>query len=270
MKTGTLNRFEWLKAVNRSDLLARAKVTAAALAIEFCNDETGRLNPGLDTLADATGQSKESVKRAIRDLAKGGWLARIPGKWRGDKTQYTLLSPGKVIAISSVRTAAPMPPKKGGTDAPSHPEKAVTKHCDKGVTADPLPSISASERGSPVPQKGVRRDPSYNIAKQTMNKGARPAWDGFRNHRFRGNATDGPRLLFKDNDVHQLDGLSDWLADRGLPPLCQLPISEVAGKKRTLFALPYRDAPTDPARCSEAYDYFTTLMDAGALAYAAQ
>lgn len=246
MKTGTLNRFEWLKAVNRSDLLSRAKVTAAALAVEFCNDETGRLDPGLDTLADATGQTIDTVKRAIRDLTEGGWLARTEGRGRGNKTEYTLLSPGKVIAISSAKKGAPVHLEKGGTGA-----------------------LLSQEKGAPVHGKGGTGALSHNIAKQTLNKGERPAWDRFRNHQFAGNRDQGPRYLTKEDDWHKLNGWSDWLADRGLPPLCQLPISQRAVKK-TVFALPYRDAPTDPARCSEAYDYFTTLMDAGALAYAAQ
>lgn len=115
----TLNRFEWLKAVNRSDLLPRAKVVASALAIEFCNDETGRLDPGVKTLADATCQTVDTVKRAIRDLTDGGWLARTEGRGRGNKTEYTLLSPGKVIAISNTKKGAPVH-GKGGARAPSY------------------------------------------------------------------------------------------------------------------------------------------------------
>lgn len=120
MTAQTLNRFEWLKAVNRSDLLPRAKVAASALAIEFCNDRTGRLNPGVNTLADATGQTVDTVKRAIRDLTDSGWLGRTEGRGRGNKTEYTLLSPGKVIAMASTKKGAHMHQAKGGTHAPSH------------------------------------------------------------------------------------------------------------------------------------------------------
>ena len=34
-----LNRFEWAKAVNKSNLLDRAKSVAWALAVNFCNQE---------------------------------------------------------------------------------------------------------------------------------------------------------------------------------------------------------------------------------------
>lgn len=269
MKTGTLNRFEWLKAVNRSDLLPRAKVTAAALAIEFCNDETGQLNPGIERLAESTGQSPASVNRAIHDLKEGGWLATVEGGWRSKNAQYTLLTPGKVIAFSSAKSAAHSPQRKGGSGSFSGRETAVSSARKKPVTRDTQKSISASESLSPVCGKPITGDASYNIAKQTMNKGERSPWHRFRDYQFAGNRDQGPRYLTKEDDWHNLNGWSEWLANRGLPPLCQLPISEET-KKKTVFFLPYRDAPTDPARCNEAYDYFTNLMDAGALAYAAQ
>tara|TARA_R110002074_G_scaffold139328_8_gene284945 strand:+ start:2389 stop:2826 length:438 start_codon:yes stop_codon:yes gene_type:complete len=131
----TLNRFEWAKAVNRSDLLDRAKTVAWALAIEFCNDDTGRLDPSLTTLAEATGKTVDTVKRAIRDLTDGGWLARTEGRGRGNKTEYTLLSPGKVIAISSTKKGAPMHQTKGGTDAPLTKEKGAPVHGKGGTGA---------------------------------------------------------------------------------------------------------------------------------------
>jgi hypothetical protein len=245
MKAGSLNRFEWTKAINRSGLLLRAKVVACALAVEFCNEETGRLNPGLAALADATGQTLDTVKRAIRDLIEGGWLARTEGRGRGNKTSYTLLSPGNVISISAVKKGTPVHQLKGGTGAP------LTR-----------------QKGAPVHGKGGTRPTSYIKDKQSLEqKGGHP-WAAYEKHRFKGNVFDGPCLLPKASSWHDLNAWSDWLKERGFPKLCEMPISQ-RGAKDELFAVPYRKPPTDAERCSEAQAYFAALMSSGSAAYAA-
>jgi len=246
MSTQTLNRFEWLKAVNRADLLPRCTKFAAALAVEFYNDETGRLDPGVNTLAEATGQTVDTVKRAIRDLTDGGWLARTEGRGRGNKTEYTLLSPGRVIAISSTKKGAPMHQTKGGTHA----------HLTK-------------EKGAPVHGKGGTGALSYDKDKQTLNKeGANP--DRFRHHQFIGNATNGPRLI-ATNDQLKLNPWAEWLKAEGFPQLHSLGIKRTPEKGRNeYFALPYRSPPTDPMRNAEAREYFAVHLDQLGASYAAQ
>lgn len=246
MTAQMLNRFEWLKAVNRSDLLPRAKVVASALAIEFCNDETGRLDPGVKTLADAVGQTVDTVKRAIRDLTEGGWLARTEGRGRGNKTEYTLLSPGKVIAISSTKKGAAMHQTKGGTDAP------LTK-----------------EKGAPVLGKGGTDALSYNKAKQTLNKeGAYP--DRFRHHQFTGNAWTGPAVV-PATDHAALGEWGRWLKAEGFPALFEFPIKRSGPKKGSeYFALPWKRPPTDMERTDEARAYFSAMIEPEGLRYAAQ
>lgn len=246
MKAGNLNRFEWTKAVNRSELMLRAKVVAFALAVEFCNEETGRLDPGLSALADATGQTVDTVKRAIRDLTDAGWLARTEGRGRGNKTAYTLLSPGNVVSILTAKKGAPVHQVKGGTRAPL-----------------------SSEKGAPVHGKGGTRPTCYNKDKQSLEQRGQHPWSHYEKHRFKGNVFDGPCLLPKGSSWHDLNAWSDWLRDRGFPKLCDMPISQ-RGTKDTLFAVPYRKPPMDAQRCAEAEAYFTKLIDQTAATHAAQ
>ncbi|OCX64184.1 hypothetical protein BFP70_01315 [Thioclava sp. SK-1] len=246
MTAQTLNRFEWLKAVNRADLLPRCTKVAAALAVEFYNDKTGRLDPGVNTLADATGQTVDTVKRAIRDLTEGGWLARTEGRGRGNKTEYTLLSPGKVIAISSTRKGAPVHQTKGGRDAP------LTK-----------------EKGAPVRGKGGTGALSYNDAKQTLNKGgANP--DRFRHHQFTGNAWTGPAVV-PATEHAALAEWGRWLKAEGFPALSEFPIKGQGSKKGgEFFAFPWKRPPTDMERADEARAYFSAMIEPEGLRYAAQ
>jgi len=99
-----MNRFEWLKAVMRADLPDRAKSVATALALVFCNDETGQINPGYGAIADAIGGAHhDTIKRAVAALSEAGWLAlpegRKAGRGRGNAVSYILTSPGKVVPM---------------------------------------------------------------------------------------------------------------------------------------------------------------------------
>jgi len=101
VRSASINRFEWLKAVTQCDgLMPISKVIATALAIQFANDETGQINPSVPTLASYVKTSKDTIKRGIRALVKAGWLDRSEGRGRGNHTNYTLCSPGKVVSIS--------------------------------------------------------------------------------------------------------------------------------------------------------------------------
>ncbi len=112
-----MNRFEWLKAVLQDgDLPDRAKTIASVLAVQFANDDTGQINPSASTLADYIGASKDTVKRAVADLVAAGWIARTEGRGAGNRTQYTLLSPGKVVPFTGQKKGAELhlwPSKKG-------------------------------------------------------------------------------------------------------------------------------------------------------------
>ena len=107
-----INRLEWLKAVLQAEVTDRAKGLASALAIQFDNDQTGQINPGLDTLCACLRMGEDTVRRAIADLPSGGWLGRILGRGRDNKSVFVLLSPDIVVARRPVRNAEQAAPKR--------------------------------------------------------------------------------------------------------------------------------------------------------------
>ena len=93
-----LNRFEWLKAVLQvKELNSSSQVVAAALSVQFANDETGQINPAMKTLAEYLKMALSTVKRAIKELVAAGWLSRTEGRGAGNRTRYTLRSPYRVF-----------------------------------------------------------------------------------------------------------------------------------------------------------------------------
>ena len=104
------------------DLMPMAKVVASALAIQFANDESGQMSPSAATLADYVRSSLPTINRAVRALEEAGWLARSEGRGRGKFTQFTLLSPGKVIAF-----AAPKKPITNDTSSAENRSSVTRK-----------------------------------------------------------------------------------------------------------------------------------------------
>lgn len=239
MTAQTLNRFDWAKAVAKSELLPRAKLVAWSLAIDFCNEESGRLDPSLTTISEATGLTLDTVKRAIRDLTEGEWLGRTEGRGRGNKTAYTLLSPGKVIAISNTKDAARM-------------------HSTKECTGAPL----TKQKGAQVHGKGGTGALSHNRAKQTMNKGAGvPNW--YRTHHFAGNAFAG-LVMVSSSNRDALYAWGNWLKAQGFPALDHFPIEQTGKKNGTsFFSLPWKTPPTDAGLIDEACEFFASMLGQG-------
>ncbi|WP_424978399.1 helix-turn-helix domain-containing protein [Leisingera sp. S232] len=136
-----INRFEWLKAVLQvRNLNSTAKLVASALSVQFANDETGQLNPGLATLMEFLGLPLSTLKRAIKQLIDAGWLSRTEGRGAGNCTRYNLLAPQKIV---------PFRPNRKGPEV----------------------SLSDQKKGSPVVQKGPTVGPSYE--EQSIKQKAR-------------------------------------------------------------------------------------------------
>ena len=243
MGSASINRFEWQKAVLKSDLLARAKIVAAALALEFFNEKTGQLNPGTERLAEATGSTLDTVKRGIRDLVKAGWLGRTEGRGRGNKTSYQLCSPGQIIPLTRPKKGASVPQKKGGTRAPLDEEK-----------------------GAPVRGKGGTRALSY-IEQSFEQKGA--AREIAEDWRFSGRNLPGPETVFA-REQHKLEDWGRFIKDRGLGALASIPLKRIGSKGEVGYQLPWRDVPDDPDMQREAIDYFTSLLETLEVRHAAQ
>ncbi len=136
-----LNRFEWLKAVlQRADLNSSTKAVAAALSVQFANDETGQLNPSLKTLDEfLAGMSLATIKRCLRQLVELGWLFRTEGRGAGNCTEYDLRAPCKIIPFRQKKKGAPV-------------------------------SLSNGEKGSPVTEKRLTGELSYIKDKQSKEQ----------------------------------------------------------------------------------------------------
>lgn len=163
-----INRHEWLKAVNKTSVLPRAKSVAVALW-SFGNDESGLINPSLGSLCEASGLTEDTARRALADLEKAGWLARTVGRGQGVRSVYVLLSPGNVVALrpaSAARQTA---------------EKAADKAADKVARTPEIRSHGCKVKGKTKGSTGAalrsHRCNSLYKDEQTseQKKGARPA-----------------------------------------------------------------------------------------------
>ena len=143
-----MNRYDWMRAVlKQPDLHTRAKALASVLAVSFANDDTGQINPGLDTLADAMGCSVDTIRRAVGDLEAGGWLARTVHHGRGKTTCFVLLSPGAVVALRPIGQApkavpAPAPVADAATPKRSQARKVSARADAPGKGRSPAPKRS--------------------------------------------------------------------------------------------------------------------------------
>lgn len=244
MTSNSINRFEWLKAVNRAELLPRAKMVASALAVEFCNHETGQLNPSISALSAATNSTTDTVKRALKDLDEAGWLARSSGRGRGKQSRYELCSPGQIIPITTAKKGAPMRQNKGGTHAPS-----------------------IQQKGAPMREKGGTHAPSY--IEQT-NKQTQALMAKHCKKRFGSNAWEGLTMI-AEKDRANLYAWAEWLKDRGFPALRSLPIviANPNGSGDT-FVLPTRRPPENEHGEQEAMTFFSDLIEGDTALIAAQ
>lgn len=231
----SINRHEWLKAVNKDSKLPHRAVRVALALWTRGNETDDHVYPGMDDIMEQSGLSRDTAKRGLLDLVGAGWLHRTEGRGRTNYTVYTFCSPGKVIAISSGKRGANMPQEKGGSSA-----------------------LSGQKKGAALQEKGCSSALSYNKAKQSYEqKGAR--LDQFKDHLFFGNATAGLMLVpIADHD--RLNAWAEWLAGENFPPLHALGIKAASENGRhEYFRLPYRKPPTDPRQLDEARAFFKAM-----------
>ncbi|MCC5966506.1 MAG: helix-turn-helix domain-containing protein [Natronohydrobacter sp.] len=209
-----MNRFEWLKAVmQQPDMTPRAKNLATVLAVTFANDDTGQINPGLDTLAEYLGTSVDTVRRAIGDLSQAGWLARTVPHGRGHLTSFTLLTPGKVVALHSVRPAS----RHAATGTQSSEKRSQPCNLSSGI------------KGSrPAPKRSQNCNSHIRKEQSLEQKGRAQLRPSPHLH----------ALIEADSDPAQ--AWDDWLDDHGWPRLADLPALRSNGG----FDLPMRWPPT--------------------------
>ena len=205
-----INRFEWLKAVLQSDLPDRAKVLASVLAVQFGNDETGQINPGLDRLAQYTRSSEDTVRRGVADLERAGWLSRTLGQGRGNRSVYVLLAPGNVVTL-----------------------RPATKPSIRQNSAKPRPAKRSQGCNLKSKIKG-----SSLAAKRSQN--CKPLYKDEQSFEQKSSGRPSPHLFapIRSGEWQALEW-NYWLSDHGLPPLAQMRALHFQGG----YAPPWRTPP---------------------------
>ena len=219
----SLNRFEWLKVVLQSDVQDRAKAVASALALKFANDETGRINPHQETIAEYLHDSRDKVKRAIRDLQHAGLLVVVSSPGRGRSNRYRLVTPGGMVSFT-------------------RSEKGAEVHHEKEAQVHPYQDI----KGAQVHEKGGTGAPSY-IEQSSEQKAPAPS------------ECPVDRCVVVAEVSHREAEWNDWLAEKGWPLLSELGMrySDRSGVGwRMPFPLPPREGDEIEERITDKFLYW--------------
>ncbi|MEV8466089.1 helix-turn-helix domain-containing protein [Fluviibacterium sp. DFM31] len=225
-----------------------AKTVAGALAIQFANDETGRLNPSQATLADYLKVHRDTFKRALRKPRNAGWLMSFGDGGHGNAPEMRLLSPSKIV---------PFRREKGGEIAPVNAP-------ERGADLPP----QRTKRGGGFAAKGGRNYPPLYKDKQSLEqKGA--ALDQFASTRFEGNAFDG-LVVIPSRKWDGLNEWAEWLAGKGFPELCNRPVIHRGENGERFYRLPSKKPPTTERGQRQAVEFFAALVDGGEVLHAAQ
>jgi hypothetical protein len=219
-------RQEWAQAVRRaSSLSMTARLVGQALALDFANGSTGQCNPSRERLADHLGVSEATIKRALSDLAKGGWLSKSTDTARNRTAHHTFLIPGKSRGEVVQFT--------GGT---------------RKNAGQKRPAIEPRTRVKSAPNAGQICAAPYKGKNQVKNQGARaqasevasPVW----------------QAALIEPGSHRESTWNAWLAENGWPSVAELGVrySDATGAGwRMPFALPPRDGESIQARITEKY-----------------
>jgi hypothetical protein len=112
-------RWDWAEAVSRApDLSSLAKLLGYVLVAQFAHRETADCHPGWMLLAEATGASERTVRRAIADLERAGFLQRGPGGYSGVRVSLLFRIGGRPLVVGSTEKVA----------NPDHQKVAISDH----------------------------------------------------------------------------------------------------------------------------------------------
>lgn len=222
MSTFSTWRQEWAQAVRKArDLPTTAKLVGQVLALDFANGGTGQCNPSRETIADHLGVSEATIKRALSDLVKAGWLGRTSETSRNKTVSYTFLSPGKVVQFT--------------------PAKAPNAGQNR-------PAMEDGTRVKSDPNAGQICTPPYKGRNQVRNQEAREG----------GNGTACPvqHAALIEADSHRETEWNAWLVEHRWPTVAQLGIrhSDASGVGwRMPFPLPPRNGDIIETRITEKF-----------------
>ncbi|MGQ0565764.1 MAG: helix-turn-helix domain-containing protein [Gemmobacter sp.] len=247
-------RWGWLKAVTSdADLSPMARLLAHVLATQFSHHETAHCAPGTDTLADALATSVDTIKRALRDLAAGGWLIRTEGRGRGNRSEIFFLGGNNVVPM-----ICPRGPEASGDDRPAA-TLGPAKRYEKGGNSAPLnDGERAAQKGADMRGKGGKSALSHYKAdpKNIQRERARPEAPGSQPRSGRPDYSAYDRAVAAKSQppevwnrpLHPIKSGSDaeadwnrWLAKNGHPTVAQVAPQNHAGE----FGVPFRRPPND-------------------------
>jgi hypothetical protein len=124
------DRDHWIRSILASDLPHAAVRVAVRIALHL-HAESGRCNPGYDTLADELHTTSRSIMRAVTVLEQAGWLeVTRPGHHRPN--QFGLLWGDKIR--SGVTKPSPLWDDKTVTPEPVRGDKSGTSEVTPHVT----------------------------------------------------------------------------------------------------------------------------------------
>lgn len=188
-------RWGWLEGVRRdASLSMTARMVAHVLVLDFANRDTLRCDPSYDEIGSVLGVSKDSVRRAVAALFKGGWIVTEGGCGRGISRGYGFVTRAEIIQL------------KGSKNA----------HLKGGRTA----TLSASQRVADLQSKGSKNAIAYN---NDINHGKTIARAGTHAGAYtRGRLSENPMVhasaeravaAFRDGRRDALSELQPWILD---------------------------------------------------------
>jgi len=159
-------KFEYMQRAFSSELKPRARLVLQVLVLH-CNKE-GECFPSIKTIAAKCGYGVSTVKRALDELVKAGYIvkqARFDERKNGGQTSnlYTLCSD---LPCTDEPENAPVPEDDSSDESPAvQPESAPADACD---APDPTPgeqSVTLCQQRIPTPlQMALKQKPGGKIA----------------------------------------------------------------------------------------------------------
>ncbi len=202
-------RQEWAQSIRKATGLSlTTRMVAQVLALDYANRDTGQCNPSRRTLADHLDVSEATIKRALAELTRAGWLGRTDGTARGRTVSYTFLAPGKVVAFSAK-------------------QKSDAGHA--------RPAIVDGTRVKSARNAGQICTSPYKGRNQVKNHGAR---------RDQSCAYPVDQACLIKAGSHRETAWNEWLAANGWPCLTDVGFQE-QGMDSQSFLMPFAFPPAD-------------------------
>lgn len=229
-------RWDWKRAVRRDSRLSKtAKLLAVTLVDDFANNDSGRCNPTVSTLCEATGDPERTVQKALTDLQACGWIHRKKGRGRGRSSETTFTAePEAAAQIGCARDNAPAdrPEMPVQNYAPYRAKTGARQQTQKVQLAAPINVKAAVKKVQEPARKGAaaggsHKEPRYNLE----TKG-----NGF----FEKPVCNLAGVAHFDSDREA--AWNEYLAARGWPNLAQLGVLSSDREGRG-WEVPYRRPP---------------------------